>query len=235
MELLPKHVEKLESDLDYSFNDYSLLEQSLTHPSYLLNARDNLSNNQRLEFLGDAVIQLILTETLFKKYPEKREGFLTPLRASYARGDFMAGIALHLKLNEYLLLKDTDRKLGIAEQESVLGDAFEALIGAIYLDSDWQTTQRIVLQLYDNLAIASAPEIKIANPKGKLQELIQPEHGNDCIEYLTTSEMGEPHNRTFEVTVHFKSEALGKGTGRTKKEAAENAARQAIQVYNNRK
>lgn len=235
MDLLPSHVAELENALSYHFKDKSLLEQSLTHASYLLNASNQLRNNQRLEFLGDSVIQLVLTETLYKLYPEEREGPLTSKRAKYARGDFMANIARKLKLNEYLLLKDKERKLGIADKDSVLGDAFEALIGAIYLDSDWITTNKIVLDLYEQLNPKLEETGQIANPKGKLQELIQPEHGNDCIEYLTTSEIGEPHDRIFEVTVLFKSEALGKGTGRTKKEAAENAAREAISVYKNRK
>ncbi|MCH6256758.1 ribonuclease III [Puniceicoccaceae bacterium K14] len=235
MDLLPDQVAQIEESLSYTFTNKELLEQSLTHPSYLLNARNQLMNNQRLEFLGDSVIQLALTETLFTRFPQEREGPLTSKRASYARGDYMAGIARTLKLNQYLLLKDKDNQTGIAERDSVLGDAFEALIGAIYLDSDWETAKKIILNLYNNLEHSNGDNVETANPKGKLQELIQPVHGNDCIEYVTTAEIGEPHNRTFEVIVNFKKEALGKGTGRTKKEAAENAAREAIAVYQSRK
>lgn len=226
-----KLVKKLEGKLGYAFKDKSLLAQSMTHPSFLLNTQDQLKNNQRLEFLGDSVIQLVLTEKLYEKHPNLREGKLTSLRSGYARGDFMAGIARELDLGSYLILKPKDRAAGVAENDSTLGDAFEALVGAVYLDSDFDTARTIVLQLYNYLDVAANPKGAVANPKGKLQELIQPLHGNDALRYDTLRQSGEAHNREFEVAVYCLDEKLGSGTGRTKKEAAEKAALEALATF----
>ena len=221
-------VRKLESKLGYTFTNKGLLHQSLTHPSFLLNTKDQLKNNQRLEFLGDSVIQLVLTEKLYEKFPRHREGKLTAIRSGYARGDFMAEIARELKLGDYLILKPKDRQAGVAEGDSALGDAFEALVGALYLDSDFDTSRKIVLGLYNYLDTAPTAKGGISNPKGKLQELIQPVHGNNALRYETLGQSGEAHNRTFEIAVYCNDDQLGIGKGKTKKEAAENAAIQAI-------
>ncbi|MEM9159258.1 MAG: ribonuclease III [Verrucomicrobiota bacterium] len=223
-----KQIKRLEKILGYTFKNKDLLVQSLTHPSFLLHTKDRLQNNQRLEFLGDSVIQLALTEALYEKFEDEREGKLTSARSSYARGDYMAKIARQLNLGEFLRLKPKDRDAGIGEQDGSLGDAFEALLGAVYLDSDYTTARDLTLKLYDNLDTDPEAEGIISNPKGKLQELIQPIHGNDAIRYDTTGEFGEPHNREFEITVFCNDKAIGVGIGRTKKEAAEKAAIQAI-------
>lgn len=231
VEMPPKRLKQLESKLGYTFNDKQLLAQSMTHPSFLLNTKDQLLNNQRLEFLGDAVIQLALTDALYKRFPKSREGKLTATRSGYARGDFMANIARELQLDSFLLLKPKDRAAGVAEQDSALGDAFEALIGAVYLDGGWETAYQLILKLYNNLKSAPTPKRGIANPKGKLQELIQPIHGNEAIRYETTAETGEAHSREFEVTVFCNETKLGVGTGRTKKEAAEKAAIEGLKTF----
>ncbi|MBD5780325.1 ribonuclease III [Pelagicoccus sp. NFK12] len=227
-ELSEAKVRKLESALGYTFKTKGLLYQSLTHPSFLLNTKDQLKNNQRLEFLGDSVIQLVLTEKLYEKFPKHREGKLTALRSGYARGDFMANIARELDLGNYLILKPKDRQAGVADGDSALGDAFEALIGAIYLDSDFETSRKIVLGLYNYLDTAPTAKGVISNPKGKLQELIQPVHGNNALRYETTGQKGVAHERIFEIAVYCNDEKLGSGKGRTKKEAAEKAAIEAI-------
>ncbi|MDQ8184457.1 ribonuclease III [Pelagicoccus sp. SDUM812002] len=236
VELSDAKVRKLESKLGYVFQTKGLLYQSLTHPSFLLNSKDQLKNNQRLEFLGDSVIQLVLTEKLYEKFPNLREGKLTAIRSGYARGDFMAGIARELDLGAYLILKPKDRQAGVAEGDSALGDAFEALVGAIYLDSDFETSRKIVLSLYNYLDTAPTAKGVISNPKGKLQELIQPIHGNNALRYETISQKGVAHERIFEIAVFCNDEKLGLGTGRTKKEAAEKAALEAIvQIASNPK
>ncbi|EDY80852.1 ribonuclease III [Verrucomicrobiia bacterium DG1235] len=233
-ELPQAKVKRLENKLGYTFKTKGLLHQSLTHPSFLLNTKDQLKNNQRLEFLGDSVIQLVLTEKLYEKFPSLREGKLTSIRSGYARGDYMAGIARELKLGDYLILKPKDRNAGVAENDSALGDAFEALIGAIYLDSDFETSRKIILELYNYLDTAPTAKGVIANPKGKLQELIQPVHGNNALRYETIAQTGEAHEREFEVAVFCHDEQLGKGAGRTKKEAAEKAALIAIAKIDSR-
>lgn len=233
-ELPIEKVRKLEATLGYNFKTRGLLYQSLTHPSFLLNTKDQLKNNQRLEFLGDSVIQLVLTEKLYEKFPKLREGKLTSLRSGYARGDFMAGIARELNLSDYLILKPKDRLAGVADGDSALGDAFEALIGAIYLDSDFETSRKIVLSLYNYLDTAPTAKGGVTNPKGKLQELIQPVHGNSALRYETIAQKGVAHDREFEIAVYCNDEVLGTGKGRTKKEAAEKAAIEAISTISNK-
>ena len=228
MQLTQKQIAKLNKSLGYTFKDGDLLIRSLTHSSFLLHTGKQLHNNQRLEFLGDSVIQLALTEELYRKYPDEREGKLTSMRSAFARGDYMARIARKLGLQDYIILKEKEREAGIGDQDSALGDAFEAVIGAIYLDSDWPTARKVILKLYGNLVPQIESEERFANPKGKLQEMIQPIHGNDAIRYETTAQHGEPHNRSFEITVFCNDKAIGVGTGKTKKEASEKAALQGI-------
>ena len=147
----------------------------------------------------------------------------------------MAKIARQLNLGEFLRLKPKDRAVGIGEQDGSLGDAFEALLGAVYIDSDYETARDITLKLYDNLNTDRESEGIVSYPKGKLQELIQPKFGNEAIRYDTTAENGDPHDREFEVTVFCNDKAIGVGIGRTKKEAAEKAARQAINEWDSEK
>ncbi len=234
-EMPKKRIKQVEKSLGYTFRDKGLLVKGLTHPSYLLGASDQINNNQRLEFLGDAVIQLVLTEALYFKFPDEREGVLTSTRSGYARGDYMAQIARRLRLNEFILLKQRERNAGVGEGDSALGDAFESLIGAVYLDSDWNTARDLILKLYDNLKSDPVEQGVIANPKGALQELIQPMYGNDALRYETTNTEGYPHNRIFEVSVFCNDECLGIGQGRAKKEAAEKAALKALAVLKKRK
>ena len=228
-------IKKIEKVLGYTFKNKNLLVKSLTHPSFLLRSIDQINNNQRLEFLGDAVIQLALTEALYGKYPNAREGELTKARSGYARGDYMAQIARRLKLDRYLLLKERDRNAGIGKKDSALGDAFESVIGAVYLDSDWETARTLILKLYENLSESPIEKGVIQNPKGVLQEMIQPKLGNNALRYETTAQEGDPHERVFEVTVFCNDEKLGIGKGRNKKEAAEAAATKAIAKYKKEK
>ena len=228
-------IRKVERSLGYVFKNKDLLVKSLTHPSYLLNSRDQIHNNQRLEFLGDSVIQLALTEALYEKFPEEREGMLTSVRSGYARGDYMAGIARRLKLNQFLLLKEKDRNAGVADQDSALCDVFESVVGAIYLDSDWETARELTLKYYGPLSSKPAGTGKVANPKGALQELVQPEYGNFALKYETLSQTGQPHDREFEIAVFCNGEQLGSGKGRSKKEAEEKAAIEAIAVLKAKK
>ena len=232
--LPPSIIKKAERSLGYVFKNKELLAKSLTHPSYLLNSRDQIHNNQRLEFLGDSVIQLALTEALYEKFPNEREGMLTSVRSGYARGDYMAGIARRLKLNQYLLLKERDRSAGVGDKDSALCDVFESVVGAIYLDSDWETARELTLKYYGPLSSKPAGSGKVANPKGALQELVQPKHGNFALKYETLSQTGQPHDLEFEIAVFCNGEQLGTGKGRSKKEAEEKAAIEAITVLKSR-
>lgn len=227
-------LSQLQVRIGHTFGDSQLLESALTHPSWLQDHPDARESNQRLEFLGDAVLQLVLTETLFELYPGDREGELSQRRSSLTKGAFLAQLAREIGLDACLRLGGSEETGGGRTRASALEDAFEALIGAIYLDSDLPTVRRVLLALYgplaDRLALATAD-----NPKGRLQELVQPRHGNDALRYEVTRVEGADHARAYEVTVFLLSRPIGTGRGTSKKLAEEAAAQAALETLNSEK
>lgn len=221
-------LDQLQSRLGYTFRDPALLELAFTHTSYLPEHPEITESNQRLEFLGDAVLQLILTEALFALYPGEREGVLSKRRAALAKGAFLFGLARELDLDACLQLGSSEEATGGRQRASALEDAFEALVGALYLDSDLVITRRVVLDLYGSLPERLSVMEHQENPKGRLQELIQPEHGNHALRYLVASIEGEDHARAYEVVVFLNDRLLGRGRGPSKKVAEEAAARAAL-------
>lgn len=221
-------LDALQQRLSYRFQDRSLLERAVTHSSLLQAHPEVGESNQRLEFLGDAVLQLVLTEALFRMFPEEREGPLSRRRAALANGAFLAELARDLGLDACLRLAASEEATGGRTRPSSLEDAFEALVGALYLDSDLPTARRIVLTLYGDLGPRLAVLGQGDNPKGRLQELMQPEHGNDAICYQVIGIQGEDHAREYEVAVYVLDRQLGTGRGRSKKLAEEAAARAAL-------
>lgn len=226
----PSSLEVLQQRLLYAFKDKRLLECAVTHPSYLQDHPEVLESNQRLEFLGDAVVQLILTETLYALYPGDREGSLSKRRSALSKGLFLSGLARELGLHGCLKLSSSEEQSGGRTRASTLEDAFEALAGAIYLDSDLPTTKRILLGLYGNLPARLDKTQPAENPKGQLQELMQPKHGNHAIRYAVTHVSGEDHAREYEAQVFVNDELLGVGRGMSKKTAEEAAARAALDL-----
>lgn len=224
---LPTPLDALQQRLGYAFRDASLLTRALTHPSFLQHPEAGESN-QRLEFLGDAVLQLVLSEAIFSLYPDLREGALSKRRAALEKGASLAGLALQIGLNTCLRLGPSEEQTGGRERASSLEDAFEALVGAIYLDSDLPTTRSVVLRLYGPLEERLDRVVDEQNPKGRLQELVQPEHGNQAIRYEVSHTSGEAHAREFEVSVFLNDTLLGSGRGPSKKAAEEAAARTAL-------
>jgi ribonuclease-3 len=216
--------------LGYKFHDEALLRLALTHPSVAHESGVASEHNQRLEFLGDAVLQLILTEALFTLFPGDREGSLSKRRATLSKGSFLSRLAREINLADCLRLGASEEATGGRTRASTLEDAFEALIGALYLDSDWPTTRRLVLSLYgsipDHLALVADDD----NPKGKLQEIVQPQHGNRALRYEVSHVGGEDHARDYEVTVFLLDRALGTGRGPSKKSAEEAAALAALET-----
>jgi len=223
-------VEALQARLTYTFRDPALLALALTHTSYLPEHAETAESNQRLEFLGDAVLQLILTQTLFDLFPGDREGVLSKRRAALTKGVFLVGLARELHLDACLRLGTSEEASGGRQRAGALEDAFEALVGALYLDSDLSTARRIVLSLYANLPDRLATVEDTENPKGRLQELVQPLHGNHALRYEITSTEGLDHARAFEVAVYLNDRALGHGRGSSKKQAEESAARAALEL-----
>ena len=221
-------LEQLEIRIDYVFRDRSLLERAVTHPSLLQDRPDLAESNQRLEFLGDAVLQLVLTQALFELFPGDREGMLSKRRAALANGVFLAALAREIGLDLALRLGASEEATGGRARAAALEDALEALVGAIYLDSDLPTARRVVLGLYGPLPERLATVEDIENPKGRLQELIQPLHGNNALRYEVVRIEGEDHARAYEVAVRLLDRTLGEGRGSSKKTAEEAAARAAL-------
>jgi len=221
----------LEKTINYSFKNKELLVVSLTHPSYIQQDPQAPGHNQRLEFLGDAALSLLLADKLFQLFPNVREGHLTRNRSALAKGDHLAALARELGIDRHLLLSDAEENNDGRNRDSILEDALEALIGAIYLDSDWDTTQRIVLQWFGDLKKRLHKILVEHNPKGKLQELVQPSLGNESIQYYLIDSDGPSHNRQFTACVEVLETTWGEGTGSSKKEAEENAARAALAAF----
>jgi ribonuclease-3 len=219
----------LQQRLDYAFHDVALLERAVTHPSWLQDHPAAGESNQRLEFLGDAVLQLLLTEALFQLYPADREGALSQRRSSLTKGVFLAQLAREIGLEACLRLGGSEEAGGGRTRASALEDAFEAVIGALYLDSDLATVRRVVRAIYGSLPDRLVLEA-IDNPKGRLQELIQPRHGNDALRYEVTHTEGADHAREYQVTAFLLTRPLGTGRGSSKKLAEEAAATAALET-----
>ncbi len=216
---------KVEQILGYKFRNKNLLRQALTHSSYS-NERNmhKLYNNERLEFLGDAVLELVSSEYLFKKHKNLPEGELTRLRATYVCERSLSFCAKQLKLGNYLLLGKGEAATGGRNRDSILSDALEAIIGAIFLDGDFTSAKEFVIK--GVLEIIESKEF-FSDSKTILQEIVQSNQVNS-IKYTLIKEEGPDHNKTFTVSVSIKDKELGLGSGRTKKAAEQAAAYQAI-------
>jgi ribonuclease III len=221
-------LEQLQGRIGYTFRDRSLLERALTHLSFLPEHPEAGESNQRLEFLGDAVLQILIAEELFHLFPAEREGTLSKRRSLLVNGAFLALLAREVGLDRLLRLGTSEESTGGRARISALGDAFEAFVGALYLDSDLPTARSVVRHIYgDPLARLSGIE-DADNPKGRLQELVQPVHGNSALRYEVVQIIGEDHAREYEVAVYLLERALGSGRGSSKKLAEEAAARAAL-------
>lgn len=218
----------LQSRLGYTFRDATLLARALTHPSLANELPELKDANQRLEFLGDAVLQLVLSEEIFRLYPNEREGELTNRRKKLVEGRFLAQLAGELSLDEYLRVQSASPEL--ARSQSALADAFEALVAAIYLDAGYTAARETILRLYGDLPARLEKTLPADNPKGRLQELVQPQHGNNALRYEVTKTSGVAHQRAYQVTVYLLDRELGTGEGTSKKLAEEAAALAALQA-----
>lgn len=217
----------LQARLGHTFRDPALLRLALTHTSFAAD-HPGAEHNQRLEFLGDAVLQILLAEALFRAFPADREGELSRRRSLLVNRSFLAGLAREIGVDRCLLLGRSELQGGGRGRASALGDAFEAVVGAVYLDSDFATVRQAVLGLYGDLATRLHTAGKDDNPKGRLQESVQPIHGNNALRYELTATSGKDHAREYEVAVFLHDRRLGTGRGTSKKLAEEAAAREAL-------
>ena len=216
----------LEDKIKYRFKEGALLSQALTHSSYANEKRLNKEkNNERLEFLGDAVLELVISEYVFQEYKELPEGDLTKLRASIVCEPTLSACARDLNLGEYLLLGKGEDGSGGRERNSILSDALEAMIGAIYLDGGFTNAKEFIYTFI--LSQVKNKEL-FFDSKTILQEIVQI-NNNQKIRYKLISEEGPDHNKTFTIAVFIGNDEIGCGVGRTKKAAEQEAAYQAIQ------
>jgi ribonuclease III len=219
----------LEERIGYEFRNPLLLEEALTHPSVGHELQREHFDNQRLEFLGDAILQLVVTEHLFRDFGAEAEGQLTKLRSRLVSRETLKRHAATLDLGRYLRMGRGEESSGGRHRISTLADAFEALIGAIYLDSDLETARKFILtQARPDLEQLPSEPIDI-NPKGHLQELLQSISPRSPV-YEVTSQSGPEHAKTFIVQAVWEGMVLGQGSGASKKQAETAAAIDALRL-----
>lgn len=219
-------LNKLETKLGLNFLNKSLLVEALTHSSYI-NQNKSFKHYERLEFLGDSILQLCISEYLFMNYPEKPEGELTRTRALIVCENSLYEIASELELGLFLFMSKGEELTGGRTRISILADCVEAIIAAIYLDSGMEDAKEFILSKFIPIINKAINKEIILDYKTTLQEILQ-QKGKTSINYNLTHFEGPPHRRKFytEVIVHDK--ALGKGSGYSKKEAEQNAAKEAL-------
>lgn len=218
-------LKELEKELGYQFRDINLLKQAVTHSSYS-NEKNmgKLGCNERLEFLGDAVLEVISSEFLYQKFPILQEGELTKKRASMVCEPTLALCAREIRLDNYLLLGHGEENTGGRKRDSIVSDALEAVIGAIYLDGGLASAKEFILK-----HVLNDMEHKqlFYDSKTILQEIVQG-HTDETLTYVLLKEEGPDHNKSFEVSAMLDGQEIGRGIGRTKKSAEQRAAYRGI-------
>ena len=217
-------LHRFESKTGHRFADRRLLALALTHPS----CRDGHNDNQRLEFLGDAALGLVVAETLYRNNPHLDEGALDRMRASLVNGQSLAAHARALGIDRSLQVSDAQRQHHAQPSSAMLEDAFEALIGAIYLDGGIDAARAFILRSLGD-AIDAAPALSATiNPKGRLQEWAQQQHAGAVPHYSALAATGPDHARVYQAAVHLNETELGRGQGSSKKAAESAAAADAL-------
>lgn len=218
----------LERKIGYEFKDAQLLSVALTHSSFSNEAKNGIECNERLEFLGDSVLSLIVTNYIFLNFSQLSEGDLTQIRASLVCEKTLYKFAKQISLGDYIKLSKGERHGGGADRPSILSDAFEALIAAIFLDGGYDCAKNFVL----NFILSEIKNIRkrpVKDYKTTLQEIVQKNPG-EKIEYRLISESGPDHNKHFVAEVMLNSNSIGRGGGKSKKEAEQQAAREALEL-----
>lgn len=207
------------------FDDVALLELALTHPSFN-QERNTFTNNQRLEFLGDAVLNLIIAEWLFELFPRKAEGELTKIRAKTVCEKALLQVAEEINIGSYLLLGKGEEMSGGRKRKSILADAVEAVIGAVYVDKGYDEAKKFVTAHFRDI-IYNASSGVYYDYKSRLQEIVQARN-QESVTYAIIKESGPAHAKTFTTGVYFQGVLLAEGVGKSKKEAEQNAAQKAL-------
>ena len=224
-----KELKRLQKRISYSFKKLSLLNQAFTHKSYANeNQEQECKDNERLEFLGDAVIDLIIGHLLMDDFPQHHEGDLTKLRSAIVNEKRFADLARKLNLGEFLLLSKGEDATGGRDKNSILADTYEALIAAIYLDGGFKRVFKALKKHFaDILSAANQGSLYFRDFKSELQEYTQSVF-KTTPKYVLVRKSGPDHNKTFEVNITFKNKVWGKGIGKSKKDASQKAAQKAL-------
>ena len=220
-------IPTLEKKIDYKFNDVEFLNLALTHRSA------NGKHNERLEFLGDSILSFVIADELYHRFPKVNEGDMSRMRATLVRGNTLAELGREFVLGDYLKLGPGELKSGGFRRDSILADAVEAIIGAIYLDSDVEVVRGVILSWYQSRLDGIEPGVSQKDPKTRLQEYLQGRRKPLPI-YIVTNIKGEAHNQEFTVSCEVAgvgSPVIGKGTSRRKAEQA--AAETALEQFTN--
>lgn len=219
---------RLCNKLDYQFNDAELLNTALTHRSA------GSRNNERLEFLGDSILSFVISTELYRRFPAADEGSLSRLRASLVKGETLARIARELELGDYLHLGSGELKSGGFRRDSILADTLEAIFGAVYLDSNIDRINALILQLYEEMMESALPSLEtLKDPKTRLQELLQARHQPLPL-YSVVSMEGEAHAQTFVVRCDVEGVSVpGIGSGASRRRAEQAAAEEVLKVLEN--
>ncbi len=221
---------KFQKNIGVTFKDEGLLQQALVHRSYINeNKSSGLSHNERLEFLGDAVLELVITDFLYNKYPEKTEGKLTAYRSALVNADTCAGIATNLSINDFLFLSKGESKDTGRARQYILANALEAVIGAIYIDQGYDVAKKFIEENFIPLIDAIISKKMFIDAKSLFQEKAQ-EFESVTPGYKTVKESGPDHDKKFTVGVYIGKDLIASGTGESKQEAEQNAAKEALKV-----
>jgi ribonuclease-3 len=225
----PRPLSRLEKALGIEFRNKDLLQQALYHRSYLNEAEDEVESNERLEFLGDAVLGHVISDKLYRDYPTLSEGQLSQIRALLVRWDALAAAAVRIDLGKYLVLGRGEEMSGGRDRPSNLAGALEAFIGAAFLDGGVTRARKLILQLLKSDLEEVAKKGITADSKSELQHIAQT-RWHEIPNYRVVSSEGPDHAKLFTVEVVVGDDMLGQGQGRTKKQAELNAARQALET-----
>jgi len=225
-----EQLSNLEKTLGYRFTDLRLLQKALVHSSYAFEQSQGERNNEKLEFLGDAVLDLVIGHMLFHRYGKMREGELTRLRSSLVNEHHLAKMARELELGAYLMLgKGEDASQG-RRKSSILSCAYEAVIGAVFEDGGYQIVSELIERFFLPELENKKEELLIADAKSRLQEVLQEKY-NEAPTYEIDGEEGPSHKKIFTISVCFRDKVLGTGQAGSKKEAEQRAAAAALQEF----
>ena len=228
MENLDKNLEEFQGKIRYYFNDKELLIEALSHSSYANEKRKGRNSNERLEFLGDSVLSIVVSQYLFEHFTHLPEGELTKIRASLVCEKSLYEFAKQIDLGEHILLGKGEENTGGRERVSILADAFEAVIAAVFLDGGLEAAKRHILKFIPK-DIDDRKPVSFSDHKTILQEIFQ-KNPEEKVEYKLVGQSGPDHNKAFKVQVRLNSNVIGTGIGRSKKEAEQMAAKEALEL-----